>query len=227
MVPYYFTFTTFTKGRWVGETILTVFSREFRAQPRHEYVSWRIQNTNLILLSKWHSLLSADFEEAFSVFLIISISVTAKTFNVDIFFVKRINSVLPVPAWKDLIASFSRRDVSTLELWLSISRRCLWTTNWNTTICWRILYTGIYYTDIILTFNFLTIFNFNLSQIECGMAVNNVFSCFLCWSNTNFFRPYEKMNVVLLIIGKLGAKIFILYYKNLERLLVQIKQSCT
>ena len=100
MVPYYFTFTTFTKGRWVGETILTVFSREFRAQPRHEYVSWRIQNTNLILLSKWHSLLSADFEEAFSVFLIISISVTAKTFNVDIFFVKRINSVLPVPAWK-------------------------------------------------------------------------------------------------------------------------------
>ena len=34
MVPYYFTFTTFTKGRWVGETILTVFSREFRAQPR-------------------------------------------------------------------------------------------------------------------------------------------------------------------------------------------------
>ena len=41
MVPYYFTFTTFTKGRWVGETILTVFSREFRAQPRHEYVSWR------------------------------------------------------------------------------------------------------------------------------------------------------------------------------------------
>ena len=31
----------------------------------------------------------------------------------------------------------------------------------------------------------------------------------------------------LLIIGKLGAEIFILYYKNLERLLVQIKQSCT
>ena len=30
---------TSPKGRWVGETILTVFSREFRAQPRHEYVS--------------------------------------------------------------------------------------------------------------------------------------------------------------------------------------------
>ena len=36
--PYYFTFTTFTKGRWVGETILEVFSREFRAQPQQEYV---------------------------------------------------------------------------------------------------------------------------------------------------------------------------------------------
>jgi len=35
--PYYFTFTTFTKGRWVGETILEVFSREFRAQPQQEY----------------------------------------------------------------------------------------------------------------------------------------------------------------------------------------------
>jgi hypothetical protein len=37
--PYYFTFTTFTKGRWVGETILEVFTREFRAQPKEEYVS--------------------------------------------------------------------------------------------------------------------------------------------------------------------------------------------
>ena len=37
--PYHFTFTTFTKGRWVGETILEVFSREFRAQPQQEYVS--------------------------------------------------------------------------------------------------------------------------------------------------------------------------------------------
>jgi len=37
--PYYFTFTTFTKGRWVGETILEVFTREFRAQPKQEYVS--------------------------------------------------------------------------------------------------------------------------------------------------------------------------------------------
>jgi hypothetical protein len=36
---YYFTFTTFTKGRWVGETILEVFTREFRAQPKQEYVS--------------------------------------------------------------------------------------------------------------------------------------------------------------------------------------------
>ncbi|ALC39283.1 RluA-2 [Drosophila busckii] len=35
--PYFFTFTTFTKGRWVGESILDVFSREFRAQPPEEY----------------------------------------------------------------------------------------------------------------------------------------------------------------------------------------------
>ena len=37
--PYYFTFTTFTKGRWVGEKILDVFGREFRAHPVEEYVS--------------------------------------------------------------------------------------------------------------------------------------------------------------------------------------------
>ncbi|XP_053982991.1 pseudouridylate synthase RPUSD2-like isoform X1 [Hylaeus volcanicus] len=35
--PYYFTFTTFTKGRWVGEKILEVFAREFRAHPVDEY----------------------------------------------------------------------------------------------------------------------------------------------------------------------------------------------
>ncbi|XP_011177484.1 pseudouridylate synthase RPUSD2 [Zeugodacus cucurbitae] len=35
--PYYFTFTTFTKGRWVDEKILDVFSREFRAHPPEEY----------------------------------------------------------------------------------------------------------------------------------------------------------------------------------------------
>ncbi|XP_071519411.1 pseudouridylate synthase RPUSD2-like [Panulirus ornatus] len=35
--PYYFTFTTFTKGRWVGEKILDVFAKEFRAHPAEEY----------------------------------------------------------------------------------------------------------------------------------------------------------------------------------------------
>lgn len=35
--PYFFTFTTFTKGRWVGERILDVFMREFRAHPVEEY----------------------------------------------------------------------------------------------------------------------------------------------------------------------------------------------
>ncbi|CAG9858944.1 unnamed protein product [Phyllotreta striolata] len=35
--PYYFTFTTFTKGRWVGEKILDIFAKEFRAHPAEEY----------------------------------------------------------------------------------------------------------------------------------------------------------------------------------------------
>ncbi|XP_023319674.1 RNA pseudouridylate synthase domain-containing protein 2 [Eurytemora carolleeae] len=35
--PYYFTFTTFTKGRWVGECLLEVFTREFKAHPKHQY----------------------------------------------------------------------------------------------------------------------------------------------------------------------------------------------
>jgi RluA family pseudouridine synthase len=35
--PYYFTFTTYTKGRWVGEGILDVFTREFRAHTPEEY----------------------------------------------------------------------------------------------------------------------------------------------------------------------------------------------
>lgn len=35
--PYYFTFTTYTKGRWVGEKILDVFAREFRAHSAEEY----------------------------------------------------------------------------------------------------------------------------------------------------------------------------------------------
>lgn len=35
--PYYFTFTTFTKGRWVGKTLLEVFGKEFRAHSSDEY----------------------------------------------------------------------------------------------------------------------------------------------------------------------------------------------
>lgn len=53
--PYYFTFTTFTKGRWVGEKILSVFSREFRAHPVEEYVrryqNIKTNNTNASPLS--------------------------------------------------------------------------------------------------------------------------------------------------------------------------------
>lgn len=35
--PYYFTFTTYTKGRWVGRTLLEVFGKEFRAHSTDEY----------------------------------------------------------------------------------------------------------------------------------------------------------------------------------------------
>lgn len=35
--PYYFTFTTYTKGRWVGKTLFEVFSEEFRAYSTDEY----------------------------------------------------------------------------------------------------------------------------------------------------------------------------------------------
>ena len=35
--PYYFTFTTFTKGRWEHERLLDIFAKEFRAQPVEEY----------------------------------------------------------------------------------------------------------------------------------------------------------------------------------------------
>lgn len=35
--PYYFTFTTYAKGRWVGRTLLDVFEHEFRAHTVDEY----------------------------------------------------------------------------------------------------------------------------------------------------------------------------------------------
>ncbi|XP_050529421.1 pseudouridylate synthase RPUSD2-like [Daktulosphaira vitifoliae] len=35
--PYYYTFTTHTKGRWVGRTLLEVFGKEFRAHSTEEY----------------------------------------------------------------------------------------------------------------------------------------------------------------------------------------------
>ncbi|XP_066540237.1 RNA pseudouridylate synthase domain-containing protein 2 [Hoplias malabaricus] len=35
--PYYFDFTTYCKGRWVGKTLLEVFNSEFRAEPLDYY----------------------------------------------------------------------------------------------------------------------------------------------------------------------------------------------
>lgn len=35
--PYYFDFRTYCKGRWVGHSLMHVFSTEFRAQPLTYY----------------------------------------------------------------------------------------------------------------------------------------------------------------------------------------------
>lgn len=35
--PYYFDFKTYCKGRWIGKTLLEVFSSEFRAEPLNYY----------------------------------------------------------------------------------------------------------------------------------------------------------------------------------------------
>lgn len=36
--PYYFTFTTHAKGRWVGSTVYDVFCREFQSETPEYYV---------------------------------------------------------------------------------------------------------------------------------------------------------------------------------------------
>lgn len=40
MKPYYFSFTSHAKGRWVGYKVYDVFCREFQAQKPEYYVSW-------------------------------------------------------------------------------------------------------------------------------------------------------------------------------------------
>ncbi|XP_040062858.1 RNA pseudouridylate synthase domain-containing protein 2 isoform X1 [Ixodes scapularis] len=37
--PYYFTYTTFCKGRWIGHLLVDVFTREFRAHSKEIYVN--------------------------------------------------------------------------------------------------------------------------------------------------------------------------------------------
>lgn len=36
--PYYFTFTSYAKGRWIGSTIYTLFCKEFQAETPEYYV---------------------------------------------------------------------------------------------------------------------------------------------------------------------------------------------
>lgn len=37
--PYYFTFTTHAKGRWVGSTVYSIFCKEFQSETPEFYVS--------------------------------------------------------------------------------------------------------------------------------------------------------------------------------------------
>ena len=39
MNPYYFTFTTHAKGRWVGSKVIDVFCEEFQSETPQFYVS--------------------------------------------------------------------------------------------------------------------------------------------------------------------------------------------
>ena len=38
MYPYYFTFTSYAKGRWIGSTIYNLFCSEFQAETPEYYV---------------------------------------------------------------------------------------------------------------------------------------------------------------------------------------------
>ena len=67
--PYYFTFTTFTKGRWVGEKILEVFGREFRAHPVEEYVSNHCIQIIRILISNKTLYIIGPIQHTFFLFL--------------------------------------------------------------------------------------------------------------------------------------------------------------
>ena len=39
MRPYYFTFTTHAKGRWLGKSVFDMFSKEFQSEKPEYYVS--------------------------------------------------------------------------------------------------------------------------------------------------------------------------------------------
>jgi hypothetical protein len=82
--PYYFTFTTFTKGRWVGEKILDVFAREFRAHPVEEYVShfWFTVIKVVVEFEMWE-IRSALFYFIFLFFLIFFFIIVNRRDSVD------------------------------------------------------------------------------------------------------------------------------------------------
>lgn len=61
MKPYYFTFTTYAKGRWVGRTVYDVFCREFQSETPEFYVCWL---TFVIVAAVYHSMWLSQQEKA-------------------------------------------------------------------------------------------------------------------------------------------------------------------
>ena len=52
MKPYYFSFTSHAKGRWVGSRVYDIFCREFQAEKPEFYVS---SGTHIIyIFLRWH-----------------------------------------------------------------------------------------------------------------------------------------------------------------------------
>lgn len=132
--PYYFTFTTFTKGRWVGEKILDVFAREFRAHPVEEYVShfWFTVIKVVVEFEMWETrweILSALFHFIFLFFLIIIVnrrdSVDGGNWNPEIRFKLVMSLLLRVMYTTTVPPSLSARSFVRLSIRLKSGKHAL------------------------------------------------------------------------------------------------------
>jgi hypothetical protein len=125
--PYYFTFTTFTKGRWVGEKILDVFAREFRAHPVEEYVShfWFTVIKVVVEFEMWE-IRSALFFFLFFYFFLLLLSTegTRLTRGTEIRF-KLVMSLLLRVMYTTVPPSLSARSFVRLSIRLKSGKHAL------------------------------------------------------------------------------------------------------